>query len=125
MDYKTPFHNDYPWFYPPDHPGFVPFKATEEQKNKAKEFKFLPENLVSSEPEWTFHKVNETRENFLVIACDGLFEVVDEQEIAEMVSEWWRETAGQAPLDVIAANLVDYALRMGSSDNVTCIVVKL
>jgi protein phosphatase len=51
----------------------------------------------------------------LVICCDGLSNLVDDQEILELVDE--------APLDAAPKKLVDLANERGGDDNITVIVI--
>jgi serine/threonine protein phosphatase PrpC len=57
---------------------------------------------------------------FLVLACDGLFDVMSYQEIMDYILE--KEKEG---MNEIAKGLIDLAYERGSSDNITVLVVDL
>ena len=60
-------------------------------------------------------------DDFLVLACDGLWDVADNETVAELV----RKHTAAAGLRKAACALTTYAIRRGSSDNVTCMIVQL
>jgi serine/threonine protein phosphatase PrpC len=60
--------------------------------------------------------------NYLVIACDGLWDVARNSEVKKAVTQM--AEAGMKPAEM-AARLVHAALKAGTTDNVTCLVVKL
>ncbi|KAA6392966.1 MAG: hypothetical protein EZS28_011506 [Streblomastix strix] len=59
------------------------------------------------------------KDTFLILACDGLWDVMTDDEVAEFVSH----IKGDA--QQIARILVQEALKRGTTDNVTVLVVKL
>ena len=59
---------------------------------------------------------------FVVLACDGVWDVIDNDEAAQMVLA--SLTAGVSA-DEAAREVVSRAVAMGSSDNVTCMVLHL
>ena len=56
---------------------------------------------------------------FLVVACDGLWDVMEDQEAVDMVRKFVVEDTREKE---VARYLVDEALRRGSTDNITVIV---
>ena len=67
-------------------------------------------------------------DRFIIMACDGLWDVVDNQTAANLVMHYCYDSTGQRRVNDklnIAAKLADYALLQGSSDNVTVIVIFL
>lgn len=60
-------------------------------------------------------------DDFLVIACDGLWDVVDVDTVTTLV----RTHAAAKGLESAAQALTTYAIRNGSHDNVTCMIVAL
>ena len=60
---------------------------------------------------------------FLIVACDGLWDVVEDQDAVDLVRE--AVSGGTATRETAAEMLVREALRRGSTDNVTAIVAWL
>jgi serine/threonine protein phosphatase PrpC len=60
--------------------------------------------------------------DFLIVACDGLWDVVDDQSAADFVAEQLRRGADPS---AVAPMLVREALRRGTGDNVSVIVAFL
>jgi serine/threonine protein phosphatase PrpC len=59
----------------------------------------------------------------LILACDGVWDVMTDQEAADMLIQRWREKGGP---DADAAQfLVKTAIKRGSADNITAIVIFL
>ena len=58
---------------------------------------------------------------FLILACDGVWDVLSDDEAVAMVAELREKEEGRTDVDA-AALLVQEAMRRGSSDNITCIV---
>jgi len=68
------------------------------------------------------------KDQFLVMACDGLWDVMDNQEVVDFVSKRLSKTSNlnDGSLSQIADDLVKYAINdKKSSDNVTAIIVHL
>ena len=65
-------------------------------------------------------KFNE-KSNFIVLACDGVWDVLSDEQVIAFVREKSMEMAQK---DVGRA-LVDEALRKGSTDNITVLIVYL
>ena len=57
---------------------------------------------------------------FLVLACDGLWDVVENQETVDFV---WKGLQNNEDLNSIAKGLADLALSKSSDDNITVIIV--
>jgi len=68
---------------------------------------------------------------FVITACDGLWDVIDDQEAVNLVIEGMQQFTAllgdesQHPMlgQVVARVLIEEALARGTSDNVTCVVV--
>ena len=56
-------------------------------------------------------------DEYLVLACDGLFDVLTDDEIAELLTT--------APPDLASVMLRDYAYSLGSGDNISVLVAAL
>lgn len=61
-------------------------------------------------------------EDFILLACDGLWDVVSRQRVVEIVTSHVRDTGSR---DGVAKALVDEAKISGSSDNITVVLVFL
>lgn len=68
-----------------------------------------------------FKRTDEDR--FLVLACDGVWDVLSNDDACTLVLKMVE--AGEKDCDVLAAHVVDEALRKGSTDNITAIVALL
>lgn len=69
-------------------------------------------------------------DEFLIIATDGLWDVVADQDAIDLVREKMKKSTGgkkdaQSRCTVAAESLVQTALDKGSQDNITCVVVML
>eukprot|EP01103_Thecamoeba_quadrilineata_P002428 TRINITY_DN12389_c0_g1_i1.p1 TRINITY_DN12389_c0_g1~~TRINITY_DN12389_c0_g1_i1.p1 ORF type:complete len:429 (+),score=103.63 TRINITY_DN12389_c0_g1_i1:38-1324(+) len=63
-------------------------------------------------------------DKFMVVACDGLLDVMNHQEIVDFVLQR-RNQEDNPRLEIVARELVEDALDRGSSDNVTVMIVDL
>lgn len=90
----------------------------------------LSDNVVSNEPAMS-RIVLEDQDLFLIVACDGLWDVLDDQSSCNVVLEgihqlsvlcgnepWQRRSYGE----ILSRMLVEEALARGTSDNITCMV---
>ncbi|KAL7535560.1 hypothetical protein ACHAXR_006568 [Thalassiosira sp. AJA248-18] len=58
---------------------------------------------------------------FLIVACDGLWDVMEDQEAVDLVRNHGRANNGKSR-DKVAQFLIEKALKRGSGDNITVIV---
>uniref|UniRef100_A0A672L8A1 protein-serine/threonine phosphatase n=1 Tax=Sinocyclocheilus grahami TaxID=75366 RepID=A0A672L8A1_SINGR len=96
------------------------------KRNKA-----LPpeEQMISSLPDVKVLTLNEDHE-FMVVACDGIWNVMSSQEVVDFVNERLKTEAGKnRPLSAIIEELLDHCLAPDTSgdgtgcDNMTCIII--
>lgn len=80
-----------------------------------------PQQTVTSDPE-VMAAVRDPSDAFLVMACDGVWDVVTNDEAASIV--WGAVLGGAGPKEAAAA-LIHECLERGSSDNMTAIVADL
>jgi protein phosphatase PTC1 len=74
---------------------------------------------VTAEPYTSTTKLDASSE-FIILACDGVWDVLSDEEAVAMVR-------AQKDKDLLPTSrvLVDEAIRRGSSDNITCLVIHL
>jgi serine/threonine protein phosphatase PrpC len=77
--------------------------------------------LVSNEPDIVTHDIG-PRDEFILLACDGVYDVMSNLDACQFVHR--RLTEG-ADVKEACEDLVDEALCRGSADNVTAVVVRL
>ena len=78
---------------------------------------------VSPIPDIIVQGRNPAQDEFLVVACDGIWDVQTNLECVRMVSELFAE--GERDMGLICEECLDICLRRGSKDNMTMLVVKL
>lgn len=61
----------------------------------------------------------QSRSSFIIIACDGLWDVMSDRQAVELVNKYSGDKEG------VAQFLVDEGLKRGTTDNVTVIVAYL
>lgn len=83
---------------------------------------FAMKHVVISEPFTSTHVIEEGVDTHVVLACDGLFDVLSDEQVAQMILS---DTRMRENAQYAAERLVRRALEDGSTDNVSCLVVKL
>lgn len=79
--------------------------------------------LVVAEPEIIFHALDKTKDEFILLACDGLFDVFTDADAVSFVAH---ELSAHADPQLAAERLVKAAIAdRGSRDNVTVLVLAL
>mmetsp|Transcript_12391 Transcript_12391/g.49660 ORF Transcript_12391/g.49660 Transcript_12391/m.49660 type:complete len:398 (+) Transcript_12391:65-1258(+) len=86
--------------------------------------------LVPVDPDVTVHPLQPDRDEFVIIASDGLWDVYSSQQAVQLVSKVLKsESVQSAPHDqraqMVSKFLVDSAFNAGSTDNITAIIVLL
>eukprot|EP00927_Polykrikos_kofoidii_P016776 TRINITY_DN1760_c0_g2_i1.p1 TRINITY_DN1760_c0_g2~~TRINITY_DN1760_c0_g2_i1.p1 ORF type:complete len:290 (-),score=65.78 TRINITY_DN1760_c0_g2_i1:42-911(-) len=101
----------------------------------------LPTDVVSNEPNVVKTELTD-QDSFVIVACDGLWDVLEDQEAVNLTLEGLSELVRMLPrnggsedgvpglhrraiTEVLARLLVDEALQRGTTDNVTCMVMFL
>ena len=77
---------------------------------------------VSPEPECRVHVRNLASDQALIIACDGIWDVMSNEQCCTYVAELIK-TTGETDAGLICEELLDECLRKGSRDNMSAIVV--
>lgn len=78
---------------------------------------------VSIEPELIVCPRDDDNDQFLVLACDGIWDVMDNQECAEEIQNVM--DSGESDMGNICENMLDTCLKRNSRDNMTICVVTL
>jgi len=93
----------------------------------------LPNDVVSNVPDITSTDLS-SQDSFVIVACDGLWDVMNDQQGVELVNECLRELTpiarrleaeGRSVSEILARMLVEEALARGSGDNISCLVIFL
>lgn len=79
---------------------------------------------VTAVPEIRVHYRQDTTDRFLILACDGIFDVASNQDCVEWIADLLHEK-GQSDLGMVCEHILDICLQRGSQDNMTIIVVLL
>ena len=95
------------------------------------EYKSVPnfkqnEQFVSCEPDVFIAKRDAARDRFIVLACDGIWDVVKNEEVMRFVDALLRESGITVSVDVLTTindKLLDHCFEKGSKDNMTIITV--
>ncbi len=77
---------------------------------------------VSPNPKITCYPVEEFKNGYILLACDGLFDVASTNEVGKAIKEM---VADKDIHDFVSLKLVYQAIKNGSQDNVTVMMVKL
>lgn len=78
------------------------------------------EQLVSPEPEFYMKNRETETDEFLVLACDGVWDVMTNEDICSFISARMRVTDN---LEQIANEVIDTCLHKGSRDNMSIIII--
>jgi serine/threonine protein phosphatase PrpC len=78
---------------------------------------------VSPEPEFVVHERSATKDQFLVLACDGIWDVMENEQVGEYIQA--KVAAGVADMGELADMLIRECLRLGSRDNMSVVLVQL
>lgn len=80
------------------------------------------EQLVSPEPEIVVHERDNQSDEFFVLACDGIWDVMVNEELCDYVRHMLRTTND---LESICGLVIDTCLYKGSKDNMSMVLVTL
>lgn len=89
------------------------------------EYKNVPgkgpcEQLVSPEPEVYAQERDPPADEFLVLACDGIWDVMTNEELCDFVRDRMRLTDN---LETVCSYVIDTCLSKGSRDNMSIVIV--
>ncbi len=113
--------------------GFVKYKRVDGDLAVSRglgDFRFklndsLPDKdqKVSPVPDILVYPRDDEKDQFIALACDGIWDVMENQECAETVQGFM--TAGDQNLGALCENMLDTCLQRNSKDNMTMCVVTL
>ncbi|CAK8671130.1 protein phosphatase 1A-like [Clavelina lepadiformis] len=95
-------------------------RALGDYEYKNVENKGPTEQLVSPEPDITVIERNSKEDEFLVLACDGIYDVSTNEELCSYIMSRLRITEN---LTDICNDVVDMSLNKGSRDNMTLVLL--
>jgi len=93
----------------------------------------LQSDVVSYIPDITSTELTD-QDSFVIVACDGLWDVIEDQDAVDIVVEATRVLSTMLPsgpntyhysAKILARVLVEEALARGSSDNISALLVSL
>lgn len=91
----------------------------------------MDEQAIISVPDITIHQRNASNDLFLVLACDGVFDVMSNDEVGEFVAKRSNELSkgkdvlSPEMLPEVGDDLLKHCLELGSSDNMSVLIVAL
>ncbi|CAB9503726.1 protein phosphatase 2C T23F11.1 [Seminavis robusta] len=77
---------------------------------------------VSPVPDVIIQNRSADKDEFIIVACDGIWDVQTNYEAVKSVAEMFEE--GESNLGLICEEMCDTCLNMGSKDNMTTLVIK-
>lgn len=77
---------------------------------------------VSPIPDIIVQNRNHEQDEFLIVACDGIWDVQTNYEAVQSIAELFQE--GETDIGLICEEMCDICLELGSKDNMTTLVVK-
>jgi len=78
---------------------------------------------VSPSPDIIVQNRNMESDEFLVLACDGIWDVNSNKDCVDIIHEIISE--GETDLGLVCEEVIDVSLRKGSKDNMTTLIVQL
>lgn len=78
---------------------------------------------VSSVPDIIVQNRNADQDEFIIVACDGIWDVQSNKECTEMVASIFK--GGESDIGLICEEVLDVCLLKGSKDNMTTLIVKM
>jgi serine/threonine protein phosphatase PrpC len=108
----------------------VSFSQYDEVKSNGRKKDQTETNVVSPEdqkvspmPDIVVQNRNSESDEFVVVACDGIFDVQTNHECIALVADIFRQ--GESDLGLACEEVLDICLEKGSKDNMTALIVKL
>jgi serine/threonine protein phosphatase PrpC len=86
------------------------------------DFRFKVNGKVTNLPDISVHP-RQPNDDFLVIACDGLWDVLSSSEVLSVIYESFDACPDKSLTDVVS-ELIDLGIARGSKDNISCILAR-
>jgi serine/threonine protein phosphatase PrpC len=80
------------------------------------------EQKVSPVPDIIVQSRNKDQDEFIIVACDGIWDVRSNQDCVDEVASLFEE--GETDLGLLSEEILDRCLQLGSKDNMTALVVQ-
>lgn len=83
---------------------------------------------LSHRPDMFRYRIDDKSDKFIVLACDGLWDVMSNSDVVNYILLNFYDNTTKKRINVtenVAKQLAEYALKKGSTDNITAIVVFL
>lgn len=103
----------------------TPIVPVPSQSNNSNSNTIMPpgDQKVSPIPDVTVHTRDNELDQFVIVACDGIWDVRTNQDCVMDVARLFQE--GETDFGLLSEELLDECLRYGSKDNMTVIVIQL
>mmetsp|Transcript_30390 Transcript_30390/g.64097 ORF Transcript_30390/g.64097 Transcript_30390/m.64097 type:complete len:653 (+) Transcript_30390:80-2038(+) len=80
------------------------------------------DNRVTAHPDILVHTREPSRDEFVVLACDGIWDRLTNQACADLIRSLVRDE-GETDVGLLCEEVIDTALELDSRDNMTCCIV--
>ena len=81
----------------------------------------IDKHIVLPSPDIIQCSIKLSSPSFIVLACDGLWDVLDNEQVAKFISENYSNTS----LKDMAGQLVDQAFQLGTMDNISIYIINI
>ncbi|XP_053213549.1 protein phosphatase 1B-like [Panonychus citri] len=78
------------------------------------------EQLISPEPDLTVKARDPEHDEFLILACDGVWDVMNNDDLCSFVNY---QLSIQPDLELVASSIIDTCLHKGSKDNISVVLI--
>lgn len=92
-------------------------------ENSTNRFAYVDEQKVTPMPDIVVQNRNENADEFIMVACDGIWDVQTNHECVQMVASIFEE--GESDIGLVCEEVLDICLDRGSKDNMTALIVKM
>jgi serine/threonine protein phosphatase PrpC len=91
-------------------------------QKEMKKLKSPDDHMVSSIPDMIVYTRDELHDEFIILACDGIWDVQSNQECVSTVATIFQD--GESNMGLLCEEVLDLCLKKGSKDNMTAIVIR-